>query len=161
MIIFTTAYRKFALEGFEEDAIDYLLKPIPFDRFSRAVKKAVDHYTFKKLNGKKEEEDSFFVNSDYQKVKIDIGAIEYIESIEDYVKIYLDNQRPVLTLMTLKAMQGKLPANKFLRIHRSYIVPVAKIKSIVNRMVRLTNTELPISNSYIDSVNEWMRSKIG
>lgn len=161
MIIFTTAYRKFAMEGFEEDAIDYLLKPIPFERFSRAVNKAIDYYKYKNSSvQEKEQKESFFVNADYQKVRIDINNIEYIESIDDYVKIHLGQERPVLTLMTLKAILLKLPADRFLRIHRSYVVSLQKIKSVANRKVMLSNIELPVSNSYADDVNEWMKSRL-
>jgi DNA-binding LytR/AlgR family response regulator len=155
MIIFTTAYKKFAHEGFELDAVDYLLKPISFDRFSRAVTKAVEYYEYKN-KPKPGGEESLFVYSEYRMIKIGLADIEYIESLEDYIKIHLLNDKPVLTLMTLKGVLEKLPANKFKRIHRSYIVSTDRVKSILNRKVTLlSGTELPISDSYVSFINEW------
>jgi two-component system LytT family response regulator len=91
-------------------------------------------------------------------VKIELDEIDYIEGLEDYIKIHLANAKPVLTLMTLKAVLEKLPEEKFKRIHRSYIVPVNKVQSILNRKLTLTNgTELPVSDSYASFINEWMK----
>ena len=157
MIIFTTAYKNYALEGFELDAIDYLLKPIAFERFTKAVQKAISFYQFKKTT--QADGGSLFVRSEYQLVKIDFNEIEYIESVEDYIRIYVTNGKPVMTLMTMKAVLDKLPQNGFARIHRSYIVSLSKIKSVVNRKVTLhSGRELPISNSYVDFIKEWART---
>lgn len=154
MVIFTTAYKKFALEGFDLDAIDYLLKPIPFDRFERAVAKAVDYYRYKN-SARNEGGEALFVRSEYQLVRISLDEIEYIESLEDYVKIHRTGDKPVMTLMTLKAVLEKLPGDQFQRIHRSYVVPLSKVRSVVNRKVRLTHIELPVSDSYVEAVNKW------
>jgi len=154
MIIFTTAHKKFAAEGFDLDALDYLLKPIQLERFSKAVNKATEYYRYKNSN-KNEPNETLFVRSEYQLVKIDLENIEYIESIEDYIKIHQTNGKPVMTLMTLKAVLEKLPPHQFRRIHRSYVVPLSKIRSIVNRRVRLTSTELPVSDSYAGFIKEW------
>lgn len=155
MIIFTTAYKKFAHEGFELDAVDYLLKPISFERFSRAVNKAIEYYEYKN-RPKEESEESLFVYSEYRMIRISLCDIEYIESLEDYIKLHLLNDKPVLTLMTLKGVLEKLPVNKFKRIHRSYIVSADRVKSILNRKVTLlSGTELPISDSYLSFINEW------
>jgi DNA-binding LytR/AlgR family response regulator len=157
MIIFTTAYKKFAMEGFDLDALDYLLKPIQFERFARAIDKAIEYYQYKKFPGK-ELQENLFVRSEYRMVKVELADIEYIESLEDYLKIHLADQHFILTLMTLKSMLEKLPPERFKRIHRSYIVPVAKVKSILNRKLQLTSSmELPVSDSYIHFVNEWIR----
>ncbi len=156
MTIFTTAYKKFAIEGFELDALDYLVKPIPFVRFEKAVSKAIAFYQYKN-SPQPVEEEALFVRSEYKLVRIELKDIEYIESVEDYIKIHLTNERPVLSLMTLKSLLEKLPEAKFKRIHRSYIVPVAKIRSVTNRKVKLNSVELPISDSYIAFVNEWMK----
>lgn len=157
LIIFTTAHKQFALEGFELDAVDYLLKPIQFDRFSKAVNKAIDYHKYKNT-ASNEDSDSLFVHAEYRLVKIPLSEIEYIESLEDYIKIHLSNAKPVLTLMSLKKVLEKLPAEKFQRIHRSYIVPVAKVKSIQNRKVQLSGqVELPISDSYVSFINTWMK----
>lgn len=155
MIIFTTAHKKFAVEGFELDAVDYLLKPIQFERFSRTINKAVEYYQYKKMP---KNEQSIFVRSEYRMVKVDLADIEYIESLEDYIKIHLTNKEYVLTLMTLKAVLEKLPPDKFKRIHRSYIVSVPKVKSILNRKILLASSkELPVSDSYTGFITEWMK----
>jgi two-component system, LytTR family, response regulator len=158
LVIFTTAHKQFAIEGFELDAVDYLLKPINFDRFTRAVHKAIDYYKYKNT-AVQEENDSLFVHSEYKLVKIPLNDIEYIESLEDYIKIYIAGAKPVLTLLSMKKVLEKLPANKFQRIHRSYIVAVSRVKSIQNRKVQLsTAVELPISDSYIQFINNWKKS---
>lgn len=158
LIIFTTAHRKFAVEGFNLDAIDYLLKPIDFERFGKAVKKAIEYYSFKNSQST-ETPDYIFVRAEYRMIKIDLNAIEYIEGLEDYIKIHLtDLQHPILTLMSLKGILEQLPANQFSRIHRSYIVANAKVKSVLKKNVLLTsNVELPISNSYQKFVDDWQR----
>lgn len=156
MTIFTTAYKKFAFDGFELDAIDYLLKPIDFERFKKAATKAIEFNTYK--TSKKElVGESLFVRSEYKMIKIELNDIDYIEGLEDYIKIHLTNARPILTLMTLKSVLEKLPAEKFKRIHRSYIVPVNKVKSILNKKVTLASgIELGISDTYTSFINEWM-----
>jgi two-component system, LytTR family, response regulator len=157
LVIFTTAYKNFAFEGFELEAVDYLLKPIDFDRFSKAVTKVMEFFQYRQ-NSKEPSRSSLFVRSEYKMVKIDLKEIEYIEALEDYVKIHLTNTKPVLTLMTLKSVLEKLPADKFKRIHRSYIVPISKVQSILNRKARLASgAELPISNNYLDFIDHWMK----
>jgi len=157
MIIFTTAYKQFAYEGFELEAIDYLLKPIDFDRFSKSIHKAIDYHNYKNNEVPSTEDASIYVHSEYRMIKIVLKNIEYLESMEDYVKIHMDNSSPVLTLMPLKKMLEKLPASDFKRIHRSFIVPVKKVRSVQNRKVKLSVIELPISGSYADQVKEWLR----
>jgi two-component system, LytTR family, response regulator len=153
LVIFTTAHKQFAIEGFELDAVDYLLKPINFDRFTRAVHKAIDYYKYKNTLSQ-EENDSLFVHSEYKLVKIPLNDIEYIESLEDYIKIHIAGAKPVLTLLSMKKVLEKLPADKFQRIHRSYIVSVSRVKSIQNRKVQLSPAvELPISDSYVQFIN--------
>ena len=155
LIIFTTAYKKFAHEGFELDAVDYLLKPISFERFSRAVQKAIEFHEYKS-KPRYEQEESLFIYSEYRMMKVNLQDIEYIESLEDYIKIHRVQEKPILTLMTLKGVLEKLPSHKFKRIHRSYIVSVDKVKSILNRKVTLNSgTELPVSDSYVSFINEW------
>jgi DNA-binding LytR/AlgR family response regulator len=158
LLIFTTAYKNFAFEGFELEALDYLLKPIEFDRFSKAVQKAVEVYTYKN-SVQAEIPESFFVYSEYQAVKINIHEIEFIESLKNYLQIHLLNSKPVLTAMSLKKIQEKLPKDKFLRIHRSYIVPATQVRSILNRKVLLNSgKELPIGDSFFDMVQQWKKS---
>lgn len=156
MVIFTTAYRKFAADSYDLDAIDYVLKPVEFERFSRAVSKAAEYYRYRNGSEKKES-DVFFVRSEYQLVKIHYADIAYIESAEDYIKIHISNGRPVMTLMTMKGILDKLPANDFKRIHRSYVIPLSKVKAVVNKKVRLADIELPIGDSYMSQVQEWIK----
>jgi two-component system LytT family response regulator len=157
MVIFITAHKNFAFEGFELEAIDYVLKPVDFSRFSKAVDKAMDYYQYKHAVKNAQPEESLYVHSEYRMVKISLADIEYIESMEDYIKIHLPEGKPILTLMPLKRVLEKLPVDQFKRIHRSYIVAVNKIKSIQNRKVYLNNIQLPISDSYSDFIKEWSK----
>lgn len=161
MVIFTTAHKKFALEGFELDAIDYLLKPINFERFEKAVNKASEYFEYK-TRSVSEKPDSIFVYSEYRMVKIELQNITHIESLEDYVRIYLLDEKPILTLMTLKKTLDKLPSDQFRRIHRSYIVAVNKVKAIHNRKLTLVNNaEIPVSESYLDFISYWKEKNSG
>jgi DNA-binding LytR/AlgR family response regulator len=155
MIIFTTAHKQFAVDSYELDAIDYLLKPIDLERFRKAVNKAIDYFTYKTGRHTMDEE-SIFVRSEYRLLKINLNDIEYIESMEDYCRIHLVNAKPVMTLTTLKSLLDKLPEEKFKRIHRSYIISVNKITSILNKKVTLQTTSLPVSTSYLSSLSQWI-----
>jgi two-component system LytT family response regulator len=156
MVIFTTAYKNFAYEGFELEALDYLLKPIDFDRFNKAIDKALDFFQYKHSLAQPQVQEALYVYSEYQMIKINISNIEYIESMEDYIKIHLlDHPKPVLTLMPLKKVLEKLPANDFMRIHRSYIVGLTHIKSIHNKKVQLKSIQLPVGNSYSELIGRW------
>lgn len=155
MVIFTTAHKQFAYEGFELEALDYLLKPIDPERFARAVQKALDYRAYAHRPAG-EPVENLFVHSEYRLVKIALADVTYIESLEDYIKIHLVAGKPVLTLMSLKKVLEKLPATAFRRIHRSYVVSVAKVQSIANRKVRLASgQELPVSDSYSDFIRTW------
>ena len=155
MVIFTTAHKKFAIDGFELDAIDYLLKPIHPERFSKSVHKALEYAEYKSRQTGAATE-SLFVYSEYRMVKLLFSDILYIESMEDYIRIHRTNEKPVMTLMTMKKVMEKLPASQFSRIHRSYIVAHSIVQSIQNRKARLlTGTELPISDSYLSFIDTW------
>jgi two-component system, LytTR family, response regulator len=155
MIIFTTAHKEYAIDGFELDAVDYLLKPISFDRFSKAVNKAIEHARSKTTEQPSDE--SISVRSEYSLVKIPLNTIEYIESVQDYLKIHTTSGKAVMTLMTLKSILDKLPPDKFKRIHRSYVVPFEKVRSLGNRKIKLASIELPVSDTYINEVKDWMK----
>ncbi|NCI48263.1 LytR/AlgR family response regulator transcription factor [Sediminibacterium soli] len=159
LTIFTTAYKQFACEGFELEAIDYLLKPIAFDRFSKAVQRAGSLKAFR-YPAHPATGQHFFVRSEYRMIRIECAQVQYIEGLEDYVKIHIDNEKPVLTLMTMKAIMEKLPAGLFRRIHRSYIIPLRRVKAIHNRKLLLDRgRELPISDSYLGFIQEWTQQK--
>lgn len=156
MIIFTTAHKQFAFDGFELEAVDYLLKPIDFDRFSKAVYKAIDVKKYKASADSSQEESVIYVHSEYRMIKIVLKDVEYIESMEDYIKIHLVNDKPVLTLMSLKKVLELLPEQQFRRIHRSYIIPVSRIRSVQNKKVQLSHVLLPIGESYVEQVKGWL-----
>jgi DNA-binding LytR/AlgR family response regulator len=147
-VIFTTAFSEYAIEGFNVDAVDYLLKPIEYDRFLKGVFKAKEYVDY--LNSQELHQGYIFVKSDYQMVKIFLKDIVYIEGLDDYIKICLP-QRSILTLMTLKTITQKLPSKEFLRVHRSYIVPVSKIDHISKSKIRVADKDIPIGISYSES----------
>lgn len=148
-IIFTTAYREYAVDGFELQAVDYLLKPISFERLLKAVNMYFEVYkTSETVKTQSAEPTGFiFVRSDRRMIKIDFETIIYIESYSDYIKIHLTNDS-IVTRETISAMEGKLPKNRFIRIHRSYIVAISHIKSFTNDSIHVSNKELTISRSY-------------
>jgi DNA-binding LytR/AlgR family response regulator len=146
MVIFTTAYSQYAVDGFNLEAIDYLLKPIEFERFQRAVDKAKEYQQFLAL-AQNESHDYLFVKSDYQLVKINFSDIDYIEGLDDYVKIY-GGGKAGLSLMSMKSILQKLPFKQFVRVHRSYIVSLAKIESIQRNRIKIGSKLIPISDNY-------------
>lgn len=154
MVIFVTAYSNYAVESYELDVIDYLMKPVSLERFTKAAIKALEVYKGKQdpsplpatFEGPEKEEETFFVNVEYTLVKITIAEITHIEGMKDYVKIYLHHSlKPVLTKSTLKAMEEKLPAGRFMRVHKSFIVNLNRIESIRNHMISLGKFEIPVS----------------
>lgn len=147
MVIFTTAYSEYAVEGFSLNAVDYLLKPFTYKRFQQAVEKAKDFYAFTKQK-KQDAPKHIFIRADYMLIKIDITDILFIEGLDDYLKIHLQNQKPVTARMTMKAMAEKLPEDKFLRVHRSFIVPLSGIKSMRGKILYVGSEEIPIGSSY-------------
>lgn len=160
MIIFTTAYKDFAFESYELQAVDYLLKPIDFSRFSTAVEKAIDFKTYKEKSRPNNADSNIFVYSEYKMVKISLTEIIYIESMGDYLKIHTESSdKPILTLMTMKKIIEKLPEEQFARIHRGFILALNRIKSIHNKKVSLETIELPIGESYQSFLNE-LKKKI-
>lgn len=153
LIIFTTAYTHYAVEGFNLNAIDYLLKPYSLDRFKQAANKANDYYSciIKKDNAS---QNYLIVRAEYSLIKIDLTDIICIEGFDDYVKIHLSNRKPLLTRLNLKAIAEKLPASEFVRVHKSFIVPLTKIESIRNKVVHLPNIEIPIGANYEAEFNQ-------
>jgi len=157
LTIFTTAYSDYALEGFELNVVDYLLKPIPFDRFMKAVNKAREQLRLRQppAQGQAEEPGFMFVKADKKLVKVNFDDIVYIEGLKDYVIIRMEQDR-VITLQTMKSLEEKLPQQQFQRIHRSYIVNVDKIQALDGAMIEVvlkSQTKLlPIGKNYRDEV---------
>ncbi|OPZ98538.1 MAG: Transcriptional regulatory protein YpdB [Bacteroidetes bacterium ADurb.Bin416] len=151
LIIFTTAYANYAVDGFAIDAVDYLLKPFEFSRFQDAVNKAI---SYKRLQdaATNSTESAIFVKSDYQHIRIPTEEILYIEGFDDYIRIHLESGKSVYTLMSLKSVLEKLPEQAFLRIHRSFIVAIKKIQRIHNQQVYISDKTLPIGKSYVATV---------
>ena len=151
LVIFTTAYHQYAVEGFELNAIDYLLKPIRKERLMQAVEKVKSQMTLRSQLEKQDDEEYVIVNSEYKKVKIHFSEITYVEGLKDYVKIHLLNRAyPLLTRSNLKNFGLKLPEDQFVRIHNSYIVNKSKIESYSQTMVCISGSEIPIGKHYAD-----------
>lgn len=147
MVIFTTAYSEYAVEGFNLSAVDYLLKPFTFERFEQATTKAFDFYNYQ--HQKDTDEQKFlFIRADYSLHKIAVEDLLFIEGLDDYLKIHIHNTKPLVARMTIKAMLEKLPQKEFVRVHRSYIVPLKRIESVRNKMISLGDAEIPIGASY-------------
>ncbi|WP_179007654.1 LytR/AlgR family response regulator transcription factor [Winogradskyella forsetii] len=148
-IIFTTAYRDYAVEGFDLQAVDYLLKPIAFERLLKSVNRyfEVSASSIENFSEPSENNDFIFVRSDRKMLKVDFDSILYIESLSDYIKIHLSNSI-IVTRETITAIEAKLPKNRFLRIHRSYIVALSQIQSFTNEQVTVHRKALSISRSY-------------
>ncbi|MEY4134894.1 MAG: LytR/AlgR family response regulator transcription factor [Saprospiraceae bacterium] len=157
LVIFTTAYSNYAVEGFELNALDYLLKPISLERFMKAVNKAQEQLDLQQKERPEEHQsDNFiFVKADKKLVKVNFDEVVYIEGLKDYVIIRLENQR-VITLQTMKSLEDKLPVAKFKRIHRSYIVNIDRIEAIVGNMIEVMEKNqpkhLPIGKNYRDEL---------
>ncbi|WP_111306965.1 LytR/AlgR family response regulator transcription factor [Confluentibacter sediminis] len=154
-IIFTTAYRDYAVEGFELKAVDYLLKPISFERLLKSINTYFEVYGLSKTQNEKLSDTTnfMFVRSDRRMLKIDFEAIIYMESFSDYIKIHLANET-IITRETISAIEAKLPKKQFLRIHRSYIISIPHINAFTNEHVEINNKALTISRSYKKEVLE-------
>jgi len=157
MVIFTTAFSEYAVEGFNVNAIDYLLKPFEYDRFVKAVYKAKEYYEF--TINQEIRLSSIFVKADYQLVKINLKDVLFIEGLDDYIRIHLPENKTILTLMSLKAIAEKLPQNEFVRIHRSYIVPLGRIEKISSKKIEIAGREIPVGISYADEFFKIMNKK--
>ncbi|MFT5886240.1 MAG: two-component system LytT family response regulator [Arcticibacterium sp.] len=159
MVILVTAYDSYALESYDLDVIDYLMKPVSFDRFSKAAHKALDFYkkSGQKVNLTEEKTstdtaDFFFVNVEYSLVKIVFDDISHVEGLKDYIKIFVKNQtRPILTKSTLKGIEERLPEN-FMRVQKSYIVNLDKIQSIRNHRISIDKFDIPVSDTNMEEL---------
>ncbi|MEB2774218.1 LytTR family DNA-binding domain-containing protein [Algoriphagus sp. D3-2-R+10] len=145
MVIFTTAFTHYAVEGFNLSAIDYLLKPYDFQRFQAAVKKAIDYHQFKQFSN--QDSEYIFLKADYKIQKIAITDIQYIEGLADYLRIFLKGQKPLIVRQTMKSMTEMLP-DTFCRVHRSFIVPLSAISAVKNRTIFIEKKEIPIGATY-------------
>lgn len=160
-IIFTTAYQQFALDGFKVDAVDYLLKPFSYDEFLNSANKALKYFELReKADNKNNTSDDFlFVKADYKIRKINYNDILFIEGLKDYVRIYTENEKPVMSLISMKSLEEKLPQSTFMRVHRSYIVNVEKIKIIERSRIIFGDKQIPVSEGYKDEFQKFVNKK--
>lgn len=157
-IVFTTAFEQYAIDGYKVNALDYLLKPISYVDFLQAANKAVQW--FELLQQPRDEVQSIFVKSDYKLVQIELSKILYVEGLKDYIKIYEEDMpKPVLSLMSMKAMEELLPASRFMRVHRSYIVQKEKIRIIDRGRIVFGKTYIPVSDSYKQAFQEFLNQR--
>lgn len=161
-VIFTTAFEKYAVQGYKVDALDYLLKPFNYDEFLKASLKALDWYEGKNITPVMAAGPEFiFVRSEYRQVKIMLDDIYFIEGQKDYVKIYIRNEeRPVMTLMSMRLLEEKLPAGKFMRIHRSYIIALDKITSVERSQVLIHGARITVADQYKNEFQEFIAKKL-
>ena len=158
MVIFTTAYPDYALESYELDAVDYLVKPIPFDRFLKAVQKAEQRFLNKPKPLKdKQEDDYIFIKTEYKTVKIFLQDILYIESLKDYVCFHLKHEK-ILSLLSIKSVEEKLP-NSFIRVHRSFIVSIDKIDSIERNNINIGKKMIPVGENFKEAFKVMVDNK--
>lgn len=149
-VIFTTAFSRYAVEGFRVNAVDYLLKPISYADFLAAAQKALEWFELKRRAGAPADDlRSILVKTEYRLRQIELERILYIEGLKDYVKIHVEDEpHPVLSLMSLKSLEEQLPADRFIRVHRSYIVQPAKIRTIERNSIVFGRERIPISENY-------------
>ncbi len=158
-VIFTTAYSEYAVEGFRVDALDYLLKPISYPLFLKAANKARQWFDKQKATAVQvESEEGFlFVKSEYKIMRILLSDIKYIEGMREYVRIHLVNQDPVMSLISMAKLEGNLPAEKFMRVHRSFIVNLSRITTIErNRIIFDNKIYIPVSDQYKAKFQEFL-----
>ncbi|WP_071145947.1 LytR/AlgR family response regulator transcription factor [Bacteroides ihuae] len=164
LIIFTTAYSEYAIEGFKVDAIDYLLKPFSFQDFLKAADKARRQLEYQSSSSSENEanvfndESSLFVKADYKIVRININDIKYVECMSEYVRIFIEGEdKPVMTLLSMRKLEERLPSGQFMRVHRSYIVNLKKIAEISRlRIIFDGNVYIPIGENYKDKFTEYI-----
>ena len=173
LVVFTTAYSEYAIEGYKVNAVDYLLKPFGMQDFLRAAMKVQEQYNLRHQNTPQQQsspvqsDGTIFVKTDYRVVRIAISDIRYVEGMSEYLKIHLDGQKPVITLLSMKKMEDYLPASQFMRIHRSYIVNLQKIQEVnKNRVIMekprtgaaeaTTDDYLPIGDLYKERFNDFL-----
>lgn len=168
LVVFTTAYSEYAIEGFKVDAVDYLLKPFGLQDFQRAAQKVKHRYELEhrpvaevsSIVVDELDSDAMFLKSDYKTVRINISDIRYVEGMSEYLKIYIEDHKPLVVLLSMKRLEERLPSNSFMRIHRSYIINLRKILEVnKNRVILGEDAYLPIGDNYKEAFNDYLASK--
>ncbi len=163
-VVFTTAFEQYALDGYRINALDYLMKPISYVNFLEACNRALQWFSLTRQKqqaapdgGTAGEAKSIFVKSEYKLLQIDLDSIKYIEGLKDYVKIYTEESpHPILSLMNMKSIEQMLPASRFIRVHRSFIVQKSKIREIERNRIIFGNVYIPIGDSYKQAFNDFL-----
>lgn len=162
LVVFTTAYSEYAVEGFKVNAVDYLLKPFGFDEFNRCANKVKKQYDLEHAAtvSQVDTDDALFFKTEHKVVRVELNDIRYIEGMSEYLKIYIENRKPLVVLLSMKKLEERLPQSTFMRIHRSYIVNLKKIMEVnKNRVIMDADTYLPIGDLYRDALNDYINSK--
>lgn len=159
MVILTTAFPRYALEGYELDIIDYLLKPFAFNRFLKAVQKAKDYYQMKHMASATLQPSYIFIKSEKRIEKIELNDILYAESVGNYVCIYTSNKK-ILAYLTMKSLESQLPSNEFIKIHQSYLVNASKIDAIEGNGIKIGARSLPMSRNYREMVMKIVHQRL-
>lgn len=154
MVIFTTAFSEYAVEGFNLSAIDYLLKPFELSRFQQAVNKAKEYYEYQQGRATQ----YLFIKVDYSVVKIPVADIMYIEGLDNYLKLHFANRKPIIARMSMKGILEKLPEKQFLRVHRSYIVAIDKVQALRNKQLHMADVQIPVGSNYADAVQAYFNA---
>ncbi len=161
-IVFTTAFDQYAIDGYRVNALDYLLKPISYPNFLQAAQKAQEWFKLVEQGqqGAVEEIQSIFVKSEYKQVQVMLDDILYIEGLKDYIKIYEEgHEKPLLSLMSMKSMEEMLPSQRFMRVHRSYIVQKSKIRVVEHNRIVFGKTYIPVGDSYKDDFQAFLNER--
>lgn len=160
LVIIVTAYEEYAVEGFNLQVADYIVKPFSFDRFLKACNRAAELFRLKNaaISSEVAKNYDFFVHVEYTLEKIVAADIEYIEGYKDYIKIYLSSRtKPVMTRMSLKSIEAKLPVGAFIRTHKSFLVAISRITTIKRDFVCIGTTEIPVSDTFRDNINRVLK----
>ena len=164
LVVFTTAYAEYAVEGFKVNAVDYLLKPFGLQDFQRAANRIKERLEVKddrsEMRDERQEDDTVFLKTEYRIVKVSISDIRYVEAMSEYLKVYLESEpKPIITLLSMKKMEERLPSY-FMRIHRSYIINLTKIQEVnKNRVIMDSDTYLPIGDMYKETFQNYLDTK--
>ena len=163
LVVFTTAYSEYAIEGFKVNAVDYLLKPFGLQDFQRAANRLKERLEVGQAPQSSQpapQDDTLFLKTDYRIIKVNIPDIRYVEAMSEYLKVWLEGeQKPIITLLSMKKMEERLPQN-FLRIHRSYIINLDKIQEVnKNRVIMDSETYLPIGDLYKEAFQSYLDTK--
>lgn len=153
MVIFTTAYSEYAVEGFNVNAIDYLLKPFSFERFLAATDKALKEQRVR--NDAKGTDNYLLIRADYKLHRLSYDDILLIEGLDDYIRVHIKGKTAITARLSMKAILEKLPQPEFLRVHRSYIIPMQKVKSLYNKTIQIEDFVIPVGDTYKESVSKY------